>query len=50
MKEDFGFGDPADRAIGSWPREEHLPGFHDFAKDIYQVCSLVKRTSLIRLT
>lgn len=37
MKESFGFCNPVDEAIGSWPGEELLPGFRDFAADFNQV-------------
>jgi len=42
MKESFDFGDPRDDLLGSWPKEEQLPGFRDFATDFHQVHPLLK--------
>ncbi|KAL9618104.1 MAG: hypothetical protein Q9160_007174 [Pyrenula sp. 1 TL-2023] len=39
IKESFGFSDPVDEAIGSWPDEELLPGFRGFAADFNQACT-----------
>ena len=35
MKENFDFGDTSVKS--SWPKEELLPGFHEFAVDFHQV-------------
>jgi isopenicillin N synthase-like dioxygenase len=43
MKENFDFGNPKDDALGSWPNEEQLPEFRNFAAEFYQVYTLAKR-------
>jgi len=40
MKENFDFSNPNSNVLSSWPREEQLPGFRDFATDFHQVCDL----------
>jgi isopenicillin N synthase-like dioxygenase len=40
MKENFDFGGPETHITSSWPREEQLPGFRDFAADFHQVGNL----------
>jgi hypothetical protein len=37
MKESFDFGDPKNMSLDSWPNEQQLPGFHDFASGFYKV-------------
>ena len=38
MKENFEFGNTETDTASSWPPEEQLPGFRDFAIDFHQVC------------
>jgi hypothetical protein len=40
MKESFDFDNPGDKALGSWPKEEQLPEFRDFAADFHQIHTL----------
>jgi len=36
-KESYSFSNPKDDSLGTWPTEEQLPGFRDFADSFYQV-------------